>query len=148
MFDYSPERLHEIAADVLKTARNLGASSAAVDISEASGLSVNVRMGHVETIEQTRDKGVGVTVYLGHKRGHASTSDFSPKALHDAVDAAYQIARHTGDDDCAGLPDPETLATEFPDLDLFHRWDISVEDAIALGKRMEAAAFATSPLIR
>jgi PmbA protein len=148
MFDYSPERLHEIAADVLKTARNLGASSAAVDISEASGLSVNVRMGHVETIEQTRDKGVGVTVYLGHKRGHASTSDFSPKALHDAVDAAYQIARHTGDDDCAGLPDPETLATEFPDLDLFHPWDISVEDAIALGKRMEAAAFARSPLIR
>ncbi|MEK9719833.1 MAG: metallopeptidase TldD-related protein, partial [Quisquiliibacterium sp.] len=98
--------------------------------------------------EHTRDKGVGVTVYLGDKRGHASTSDFSTKALHAAVDAAYQIARHTGEDDCAGLPDADALATEFPDLDLFHPWDISVQDAIRLGKQIEAAAFATSPLIR
>ena len=105
MFDYADERLHEIAAEVLATARRLGASDAAVDVSEASGLSVNVRMGGVETIEQTRDKGVGVTVYVGKRRGHASTSDFSPKALQDAVDAAWQIARHTGEDDCAGLPD-------------------------------------------
>ena len=99
MFAYAPERLQEIAADVLQTARKMGASDAAVDVSEASGLSVNVRMREVETIEQTRDKGVGITVYLGKRRGHSSTSDFSPKALHDAVNAAYQIARYTGEDD-------------------------------------------------
>lgn len=148
MFDYSPDRLHEIAADVLDAARRLGASDAAVDVSEASGLSVNVRMGGVETIEQTRDKGVGVTVHVGQRRGHASTSDFSPKALHDAVEAAWQIARHTGEDDCAGLPDPDTIATEFRDLDLFHPWNIDVEQAIDLARSVEAAAFAVSPLIR
>ncbi len=148
MFDYSSDRLHEIAAEVLASARKLGASDAAVDVSESSGLSVNVRKGSVETIEQTRDKGVGITVYIGKRRGHSSTSDFSPKALHDAVDAAYQIARYTGEDECAGLPDAETLATEFPDLDLFHPWDIGVDQAIDLASRVEGAAFATSPLIR
>jgi PmbA protein len=148
MFDYSSDRLHEIAAEVLASARKLGATDAAVDVSESSGLSVNVRKGSVETIEQTRDKGVGITVYIGKRRGHSSTSDFSSKALHDAVDAAYQIARYTGEDECAGLPDADTLATEFPDLDLFHPWDIGVDQAIALASRVEAAAFATSPLIR
>ena len=148
MFDYSSDRLQEIAAEVLASARKLGASDASVDVSESSGLSVNVRKGSVETIEQTRDKGVGITVYIGKRRGHSSTSDFSSKALHDAVDAAYQIARYTGEDECAGLPDADTLATEFPDLDLFHPWDIGVDQAIALASRVEAAAFATSPLIR
>jgi PmbA protein len=148
MFAYAPERLQEIAADVLQTARKMGASDAAVDVSEASGLSVNVRMREVETIEQTRDKGVGITVYLGKRRGHSSTSDFSPKALHDAVNAAYQIARYTGEDDCAGLPDPDALATQFPDLDLFHPWDLSAEAAIEIAKQMESAALDTSPLIR
>lgn len=148
MFDYSSDRLHEIAAEVLDAARRLGASDAAVDVSESTGLNVGVRMGGVETIEQTRDKGVGVTVYVGRRRGHASTSDFSSKALHDAVQAAWQIARHTGEDDCAGLPDADTLATEIRDLDLFHPWDISVEQAIDLARSVEAAALQTSPLIR
>ena len=148
MFDYSTERLHEIASEALDAARRLGASDAAVDVSESAGLTVNVRMGQVETIEQTRDKGVGITVYIGKRRGHSSTSDFSSKSLHDAVDAAWQIARHTGEDDCAGLPDADTLATEIPDLDLFHPWDITVEQAIELAKQVEGAAFDTSPLIR
>ena len=148
MFDYSPDRLNEIAADVLATARRLGASDAAVDVSESSGLSVNVRKGSVETIEQTRDKGVGVTVHLGTRRGHASTSDFSPKALHDAVQAAYDIARHTGKDPCAGLPDADTLAREIQDFDLFHPWELAVDEAIDLARRVEQASFDTSPLIR
>ena len=148
MFDYSNERLHEIAAEVLASARKLGATDAAVDVSESSGLAVNVRRGSVETIEQTRDKGVGVTVYVGKRRGHSNTSDFSANALHAAVDAAYQIARHTGEDDCAGLPDPDTLAREIPELDLFHPWDISVQAAIELACATEAAAFDTSPMIR
>ena len=148
MFEYSTDRLHEIAAEVLEVARQLGASDAAVDVSESGGMSVSVRKGQVETLEQTRDKGVGVTVYLGQCRGNASTTDFTSSALRDTVAAAYQIARHTSADDCAGLPDADTLAREQPDLDLFHAWDISVDDAIALARRTEAAGLATSPLIR
>ena len=148
MFEYPTQRLHEIAAEALAAARKLGATDAAVDVSESCGLSVNVRKGQVETIEQTRDKGLGVTVHIGQCRGNASTSDFSSVAISDAVSAAYQIARHTAADDCAGLPDEDTIAREQRDLDLFHPWDISAEQAIDLACRTEAAAFATSPLIR
>jgi PmbA protein len=144
MFEHDAARLHEIAAECLALARGMGASDAAAEISESSGLSVNVRRGSVETIEQTRDKGVGVTVHLGRRRGHASTSDFSAPALAQTVAAAYEIARHTGEDDCAGLPDPDTLASDIPQLDLFHPWNISVEEAVAMACRMEAAAFDTS----
>jgi PmbA protein len=147
MFEHEAARLHEIAAECLALARGMGASDASVEISESSGLSVNVRRGSVETIEQTRDKGVGITVHLGQRRGHASSSDFSSPALAQTVAAAYEIARHTGEDDCAGLPDADTLASEIPDLDLFHPWGISVDEAVALACRMEAAAFDTSPLI-
>lgn len=148
MFEYDTARLHEIAAQSLAMARQLGATDAAVEISESSGLSVNIRKGSVETLEQTRDKGVGITVHVGQRRGHASTSDFTEQALAQTVAAAFEIARYTGEDDCAGLPDPDTLAREFPDLDLFHPWSITVDDAVEIACRMEAAAFATSPLIR
>ncbi len=147
MFDFNPDTLSQITDEVLAIARRKGASDCAVDLSENSGLSVNVRKGKVETIEQTRDKGLGVTVYLGKRRGYASTSDLSQEALERTVGAAYDIARHTGEDDCAGLPDPDTLATEFPDLDLYHPWSISAEEAVRLATRMEAAAFDVSPLI-
>ena len=148
MFEYDTARLHEIAARGLEMARRLGATDASVDISESSGLSVNVRKGSVETIEQTRDKGVGITVYVGKRRGNASTSDFADLALSETVAAAFEIARYTGEDDCAGLPDADQLATDLPELDLFHPWQISVEEAVDLACRMEGAAFATSPLIR
>ncbi|MBP8310335.1 MAG: metalloprotease PmbA [Burkholderiaceae bacterium] len=147
MFEYDTTRLHEIAAESLAMARRLGATDAAVDISESSGLSVNIRKGQVETIEQTRDKGVGITVYVGQRRGHASTSDFSEQALSQTVAAAFDIARYTGEDDCAGLPDEDMIAREHPDLDLFHPWDLTVEGAVDIACRMEGAAFATSPQI-
>jgi PmbA protein len=147
MFEHDAARLHEIAAECLALARGMGASDASAEISESSGLSVNVRRGSVETIEQTRDKGVGVTVHLGRRRGHASTSDFSATALAQTVAAAFEIARHTGEDDCAGLPDPDTLAADVPQLDLFHPWTITVDEAVALACRMEAAAFDVSPRI-
>ena len=148
MFEYDTTRLHEIAAESLAMARRLGATNAAVDISESSGLSVNIRKGQVETIEQTRDKGVGITVYVGQRRGHASTSDFSEQALSQTVAAAFDIARYTGEDDCAGLPDEDMIAREHPDLDLFHPWDLTVEGAVDIACRMEGAAFATSSQIR
>jgi PmbA protein len=148
MFDHSRERFEELTRSVLDQAARLGASAAATDVSESCGLSVNVRKGKVETIEQTRDKGLGVTVYIGNRRGHASTSDFSSRAIGQTVRAAYEIARFTGEDPFAGLPDPETLASDPLDLDLFHPWLIDVEGAVEIARRMEAAAFDTSPAIR
>ena len=147
MFDHSRARFEELARSVLEHAARLGATAAATDVSESSGLSVNVRKGKVETIEQTRDKGLGVTVYVGARRGHASTSDFGAHAIEETVKAAFEIARFTGEDPAAGLPDPETLARSQPDLDLFHPWNIEAEAAIELAKTMEAAAFDVSPAI-
>jgi PmbA protein len=99
-----------------------------------------VRHGEVETIEYNRDKGLSVTVYLGQQRGNASTSDFSPQAVRDTVDAALSIARYTAKDDCSGLPDADMLALDCPDMDLYHPWDLPVDDAIALAKQCEQAA--------
>jgi PmbA protein len=147
MFDHSRARFEELARSVLEHAARLGATASATDVSESSGLSVNVRKGKVETIEQTRDKGLGVTVYVGSRRGHASTSDFGARAIEETVKAAFEIARFTGEDPAAGLPDPETLARSQPDLDLFHPWNIEAEAAIELAKTMEAAAFDVSPAI-
>jgi PmbA protein len=106
-----------------------------------------VRRGEVETIEYNRDKGIGVTVYVGQKRGHASSSDFSPQAVRDTVDAALSIARFTAPDDAAGLADPELLARDIPDLDLWHPWDLPVERAIELAKIAEDAGFAVDKRI-
>ncbi|HRA77646.1 MAG TPA: metalloprotease PmbA [Burkholderiaceae bacterium] len=147
MFEYDQARLREIADAVLGFAREFGASSAAVDVSENSGLSVNVRKGRIETIEQNRDKGLGVTVYCGQRLGHASSTDFSPAALRETANAAWQIARFTAEDPCAGLPDRDALATEQPDLKVFHHWPITVDEAVDIARRTERAAFDTSPAI-
>jgi PmbA protein len=146
-FSYPIERLRKIAADVLEHARGLGATAAETEASEGFGQNVTVRRGEVETIEYNRDKGVGVTVYVGQQRGHASTSDFSPQAVRDTVQAAFSIARFTAADDCAGLADPDLLAHDVPDLDLYHPWDLPVEQAIELARACEAAALGVDPRI-
>lgn len=143
-FQYSRARFEELADLALGHARQLGAADAAVEVSEGAGLSVSVRKGALENVERNRDKSLGVTVYLGHKRGNASTSDFSPAAIRQTVQAAYDIARFTADDPVAGLPDPEDVADSYPDLDLFHPWNISSAEAMRLAQACEAAAFATS----
>ncbi|MDX9706684.1 MAG: metalloprotease PmbA [Azospira sp.] len=146
-FSHPAETLRQLAADALAHARRQGASACEVDVSEGFGQSVTVRCGEVETIEYNRDKGIGVTVYLGQRKGYASTSDFSSAALKETVDAALAIARFTAEDACAGLADPESLATVFPDLDLYHPWNLPVEAAIDMARRCEDAAFAVSPQI-
>lgn len=146
-FSFSSERLREIAAEVLDLSRKAGATACETDVSEGFGQTASVRKDEVDTIEYNRDKGVGVTVYLGQQRGHASTSDFSSVALKSTVEAALSIARFTAPDPCAGLADAELLATEFPDLDLYHPWAIGVEQAIELARRCEQAAYAVSPEI-
>jgi PmbA protein len=140
-------QLREIAADVLQYARAQGASAAEAEVSEGVGQTVTVRCGEVETIEYNRDKGIGVSVYFGKRRGHASTSDFSSQAVRATVDAAVSIARFTASDDYAGLADEALLAREIPDLDLFHPWNLLVEDAIEMAQTCESAAFDVSKKI-
>ena len=147
-FTYSQDQLKQLAQDVLRFARDKGATDAAVEISEGAGLSVGVRRGKIETIEQNKDKGIGVTVFIGQQRGNASTSDFSADALKATVDAAYNIARFTAADDCAGLPDADMLEKNPQELKLFHPWKINTEEAIHLAKRAEAAAFEVDPRIK
>jgi PmbA protein len=146
-FSFSQDTLRNIAEDVLKHARKKGASACEVDVSEGFGQSVSVRRDEVDTIEYNRDKGIGVSIYDGQKRGYASTSDFSKEALKATVEAAISIARFTAPDPAAGLPEREQLATEFPDFDLYHPWQIPVEEAIEIARKAEQAAFDVSPRI-
>ena len=146
-FTHTQDQLKQLARDMLALAREQGASDAAVEISEGSGLSVSVRKGNIETIEQNKDKGLGITVYFGQRRGNASTSDFSADSLKATVEAASNIARFTAEDDCAGLPDAELIETAPRDLRLFYPWPISTEQAVELGQRCEAAAFAVDKRI-
>ena len=145
-FSYSHADLRQIASDMLRFAKEKGATDAAVEISEGNGLSVSVRRGKVETIEQNKDKGIGVTILLGKQgaiqRGNASTSDFSERSLRDTVEAAYNIARFTAADDCAGLPDEDMLERAPVDLALCYPWRLPTEEAVQLAQRCEAAAFA------
>lgn len=126
----------------LEEARTLGASQAEAGISMDVGLSVSARLGEVETIEYQRDRGMGVTVYFGTRKGSASTADLSARALRETVLKACTIAKYTSEDPCAGLPDPEDLAREIPSLDLSHPWDVSPEAACDLAIACEAAAMA------
>jgi PmbA protein len=144
---HSPDTLRQIAQDLIQYAMKQGASACAAEVSEGIGQAVTVRQDEVETIEYNRDKGLGISVFIGNQRGSASTSDFSPQAIRDSVDAALNIARFTASDDCAGLPQQEMLATEFPDLDLYHPWLLDVDSAIELARRCEKTAFATDKRI-
>jgi PmbA protein len=140
-FSYDKAALQQLVSDALAYARQRGATAADAEVSEGYGQTVTARQGEVETIEYNRDKGIGVTIYIGKQRGHASSSDFAPQAVRDTVDAALAIARYTAIDDCAGLADPDMLAREFPDLDLLHPWDMPVERAIEMARACEAAGF-------
>jgi len=142
-FAYSREQFQQLIEDTLGLAKKLGASDAAAEVSEGMGLSVSVRKGKLENVERNRDKTIGVTVYVGQRRGNASTSDFSPEALEQTVRAAYDIARYTAEDPAAGLPDADDLAlgrAAKRDLDLFHPWAIDAEGAAELARRCEEAA--------
>ncbi|MDE1894936.1 MAG: metalloprotease PmbA [Pseudomonadota bacterium] len=133
------DRLAELAEDVIRRARAAGASQAEVAASINTGLSVNVRLGEVETVEHTRDRGFGLTVYFGQRKGAASTADLHPDSIQATLDQACAIARYTEADPAAGLADAARMATAFPDLDLWHPWDIDTTQAIELGIAIEDA---------
>ena len=132
--------LETLVAEVLRETRTLGASQAEAGVSIESGLTLTVRLGEVETLEYQRDRGLGITVYCGQRKGSASTADLSPAAVKETVRAAVSIARYTAEDECAGLADKELMAQELPDLDLNHPWALSPEDAIEIARHCEDAA--------
>ncbi len=131
--------LQEVVASALSNARASGASHAEADASLQRGLTVTVRLGEVDTIEYHRDRGLSLTVYFGKAKGSASTADLRPAAVREIVLKASAIARHTAADECSGLADPEALAREVPDLDLYHPWDLAPEQAVTLARECEAA---------
>jgi PmbA protein len=146
-FSYHREFFESLVDSALTHAKKIGATDAAAEASEGCGLSVSVRKGELENVERNRDKSLGVTVYVGQKRGNASTSDFSKAAIEQTVQAAFDIARFTATDVTSGLPDERDIAREHPELDLFHPWAISSAEAAALALECEAAALSTSRLI-
>jgi PmbA protein len=131
--------LKSIVTESLKLAQGRGATQAEADVSLQKGLTTTVRLGEVETVEYQRDRGMGITVYFGKRKGSASTADLSGKAVAETVEKACDIARYTAEDECAGLADPEELAREIPDLDLDHPWDLSPEQAVETARACEAA---------
>jgi len=139
-FPVTTAELERVSATILAAAKAGGASAAETEVSQAVGQSVTVRKGEVETIAYNRDKGLGVTVFVGKRRGNASTADFSDASIRTTVDKALAIARYTAEDDAAGLADPDRLARDWPELDLYHPWELPVERAIELGREAEAAA--------
>lgn len=144
MNNIEPEELIE---QVLKLAQTQGATAAEADVNTGRGLSVVVRMGEVETVEHQRDRGLGITVYIGQRKGSASTTDFSPDALAETVRAACTIAGNSSEDRYAGLLDSRYLASSIPDLNLHHPWDITPERAIELARQCEDAARASDSRI-
>ncbi|WP_315387274.1 metalloprotease PmbA [uncultured Stenotrophomonas sp.] len=141
------EQLADISQQLLDRARALGASQAEVSCSEERGLDVNVRLGEVETVESTRDRGIAVTVYFGQRKGSASTADLQPASLEATVAQACAIARHTEDDAAAGLADPALMAREFPDLDSWHPWALQADQAVDLALACETAGRGADPRI-
>jgi len=134
----------------LAHARKLGATDAGAEVSEGCGLSVSVRNGELENVERNRDKSLGVTVYIGHRRGNASTSDFSDAAIEQTVRAAYDIARFTAEDPFASLPDADDIVPveeRERNLDLFFPWAVTSEEAARLALECEAAALGVSKKI-
>ncbi|ORU92059.1 MAG: metalloprotease PmbA [Cycloclasticus sp. symbiont of Bathymodiolus heckerae] len=140
MNEQATDRLKNIASDILLEAKKQGADQVETSVSIGQGLSVNVRLGEVETIEHHRDQGVGVTVYQGKKKGFASSTKLDSSAIKEMVSAACAIAQYAEDDPFAGLPEKESLASYFPDLSLYHPWDVSAEQAIEIAVTCEDAA--------
>lgn len=140
-------QLEEMVHDIIGQAQKLGADGVEAGVSIDTGLSVTVRLGEPETLEYNRDRGLGLTVYFDHRKGSASTADFEPASIRATVQAACDIARYTSEDPCAGLADAARMATVIPDLDLYHPWQLGVDQAIELARDCEATARAVDTRI-
>jgi PmbA protein len=140
-------QLEAMVEDIITRARQLGADGVEAGVSIDAGLSVTVRLGETETLEYNHDRVLGLTVYFDHRKGSASTADFTPGSIAATVQAACDIARYTSEDACAGLADAQRMASEIPDLDLYHPWNLDAGRAIELAIECEAAALAVDKRI-
>lgn len=140
--------LQQQVEQIVAEAKRQGATACEVAVSVDQGLSTSVRQREVETVEFNRDQGFGITLYVGQRKGSASTSASGPDAIRETVAAALAIAKHTSEDESSGLADPALMAKEQPDFDLFHPWNITPEEAIERALICEAAAFDANPLIK
>ena len=141
------QTMQAMVNEAMDYAKKKGASDCACQLSESAGLQVNVRQKEVDTLEHMHNRSLEITVYLGKRKGHASSSDLTREASFSMVDAALDIAKNTSEDDFSGLPDADLVATSWTDLSLYHPWDIATEDAITLAKCCEEAALATDQAI-
>lgn len=135
------EEVKQAVSEALDYAKSLGATAAEAAMSSTSGLSVSTRLGEIDTIEFNQDGGLGISVYVGNHKGSASTADLSPSALKSVVKKAVDIAKYTSDDQCNGVADKDLMAFEHPDLDLYHPFEVTPDEGIALCKAAEQAAF-------
>ncbi|ASK26791.1 metalloprotease PmbA [Neisseria chenwenguii] len=147
LFNHTPEQLTALCSDTLALAKKYGATAAEADFSESVGQSVSVRLNEIEQIEFQQNTSLDITVYVGRRKGRASTADFSAKALNDTVKAAIDIARYTAEDDCAGLADADLMAADTGGFDRYHEWNLSADEAVELAKRCEQAALDTDARI-
>ena len=138
--------LREAVEFALQIAKKAGAE-AEVGVTKVSGLSVSTRLMNTENIEFNNDGSLGISVYLGQRKGNASTSDLQPKSIQQAVESALGIAKYTSEDECAGLADKDLMAFDAPDLDLYHEADISVDEAVEMAKTAEESALNVSERI-
>ena len=135
--------LREAVEFALQIAKKAGAE-AEVGVTKVSGLSVSTRLMNTENIEFNNDGSLGISVYLGQRKGNASTSDLQPKSIQQAVESALGIAKYTSEDECAGLADKDLMAFDAPDLDLYHEAHISVDEAVEMAKTAEESALNVS----
>ena len=147
MFQHTANELQQAAQAALDLAKQKGATAAEVDLSESLGQSVQVRWREIEQIEYQQDQSLDITVFVGHSKGRASTADLSPTALASTVQAACDIARYTAEDPFAGIADADLMATHIADLDRYHEWNLSSENAIAIAKECEEAALSADSRI-
>lgn len=143
----SSAALRDVALAALERARRNGADQVEAEVTQGNGLNVTVRLGELETLEHHVDKSLSVTVYVGGRKGNASSGDFSTDALNAAVDKALTIAKYTSADPFAGLADAALMAKDIRDLDLYHPWTLDADGAIAIAKRCEDAGFAVDERI-
>lgn len=133
------QQLCEAVSTALALAKKAGAT-AEVGVTKVAGLSVSTRLAQTENIEFNNDGSLGISVYVGKRKGNASTSDLQPKSIAQAVESALAIAKYTSEDEFAGLAERDLMAFNAPDLELYHQADIDVDHAVELAIEAEQIA--------
>jgi PmbA protein len=141
------DRFPELAATVLKRAKALGATEADLLVAEGDSVSVQVRMSEVDRLSKAREKVLGIRVFFGKRSASSSTSDFSKVSLDRLVSDTCSLARAVVEDETSGLPAPDQMVVEIPDMDMKDDRQLAVDEEIALAKRTEQSAFSADPRI-